>query len=355
MNAEFLAAQQQAGAIFASDTEAALHFGNPQREYKFVGDACALFDRSDLSQIEITGDDRVKFLHNFCTNDIKRLGPGEGCEAFATNVKGRVLAHLLVFAGENSLWVDMAGACSDALFGHLDRYIITEDVTLHSRSSEVCHLLVSGPTSGDQLAACGLDAGGLGLHSHRKAECGGIPVSVCRVDLLGPSGYLLKVAPDRLADLWSTLTGAGIPPAGRTAYDVLRIEAGLPAYGSDITDENLAQEVARTNRAISFTKGCYLGQEPIARLDAMGHVNRILRGIRLEQDGPAPPPGTAILAADEDRQIGQVTSSAQLDAETPSVALGYVRSGQMAPGTQVRIGEANRSADATIFWPDGLE
>ncbi len=140
-------------------------------------------------------------------------------------------------------------------------------------------------------------------------------------------------------------------PAGTAAFDALRTEAGFPLYGIDITDANLAQEVNRTAQAISFTKGCYLGQEPIARIDAMGHVNQQLRGIRLSA-GPVPAAGTEVLTTDGDpRKIGQITSAAMSYGTNLPVALGYLKRNYDSPGLEVGVASSAATIRGEVFWP----
>jgi hypothetical protein len=142
----------------------------------------------------------------------------------------------------------------------------------------------------------------------------------------------------------------GIVPAGAAVFEALRIEAGFPRYGVDITDDNIAQEAGRTRQAISFTKGCYLGQEPIARLDAMGHVNRELRGVRLA-DGPVPLPMSAVFDEGGGQQVGTITSAALSYADNKPVALAMLKTHATRPGTnvQVRLGESG-AQEGTVFW-----
>jgi len=348
MDAQLLNVQEGLGAVCSDDRSWALHFGDAEAETQAARSDCALFDLSQRTQIEITGNDRATFLHNFCTNDITALKPGAGCEAFVTNVKGRVLGHIFVFVGSESIWLESVAGVAAELMAHLDRYVITEDVVMADRSEEWGELFVAGPTSRAKLAECGIEVD-LSPYGHSTIDWQGEPMSVRRIDMTGDEGYLLSVQTKNLADLWSRLAKAGITSAGRTAFEVLRIEAGMPAYGIDISDENLAQEVSRTKQAVSFTKGCYLGQEPIARLDALGHVNRELRGLRFS----APvllEAGTDVLAADGNDVIGRVTSSAQLSVSAAPVALAYVKSGHATPGTAVSVKPGDEPISATVFW-----
>jgi folate-binding protein YgfZ len=319
----------------------AVHFGDAGAELWAARESAAVFDLSDRAQIAVTGRDRAKFLHNFCTADIKSLAPGQGLEAFVTNVKGRVLGHIFVFAEDDAFIVETVAASEAPLLAHLDRYIITEDVQLASRTADFAELYVSGPAAAAALDACGLGGDELETHHHREPRPG---VSVRRVDWFDGPGFLLSVPRGELADWWGRCVEDVATAAGSHAFHALRIAARFPLSGVDITDERIAQEVARTEQAINFRKGCYLGQEPIARIDAMGHVNRELRGLSLDT-GELPPPGSPIVGG-EGQEIGSVTSAAIRPDNGQAISLGYVRRPHGAPGStvQVRIGDELRPA-----------
>jgi folate-binding protein YgfZ len=189
----------------------------------------------------------------------------------------------------------------------------------------------------------------LQLFQHTSHERDDTRLAIRRVDLLGKPGYLLATNRTNLARLWKSLILEGVSPGGAAAFHACRIESGFPLYGLDLSDKNLAQEAARTERAISLTKGCYLGQEPIARLDALGHVNRELRALRLASE-PAPEPGD-VVASDEGREIGVVTSSATHPGEKRPIALGFLRSSHTKPDTAVRVRVGRADVPATVFWP----
>ena len=325
-----------------------VHFGDTRQEYDASQTAAVVFDLSDRTQIEVTGRDRQKFVHNFCTNDIKRLTPGESCEAFATDIRGRILAHILVFAGTDSLHIETTSGRAEPLIAHLDRYIISEDVQLHDRTLELGELFLSGPGSLDQLVAVNLLPDALDVGQHTLVQKEGQPLFVRRVDLFGQPGVLLATERRRLADIWKGLVATGIRPAGAATFHACRIKAGVPLYGADLRDDNLAPEAGRTRQAISFTKGCYLGQEPIARIDSVGHVNRELRGLRLETM-PVPQPGDAVFA-DDGQDIGAVTSSAIVPGEDQPIAHAILRSSHTATGTSVFVRVGDTDVRATVFW-----
>lgn len=287
-------------------------------------------DLRDRSQIEVTGADRATFLHGFCTNDIKSLRPGTGCEAFFTNIKGRVVGHAFVFATEHALWLDMVPGQAERLIAHLDRYLIREDVQLLDRTPERADLFVSGPAAAD-LLMIELDLPRCG---HLQRELAGHELHFRRVDLFGVPGFLVSVPRDHLETMIVRLSQVGCRNLGPDEFESRRIEAGYPVYGRDITDGELAQEVARNRECISFTKGCYLGQEPIARLDALGHTNRELRRIVFEA-GAQMVPGPL---RQGDQEVGILTSVAPLPgAGGTRTALGYLKTAFAKPGTGVLI------------------
>lgn len=353
-SAPFREIQQRSGGVFddPQHPSAAVRFGDPRPEYRAARQEAALFDLSGRVQIELTGRDRAKFLHNFCTNDIKSLSAGQGREAFVTNVQGKVLAHIFVYADRDSLWLDSGPETAERLLAHLSKYHISEDVEFHDRTAEIGGLYVAGPAAAERLARLGLAESESSPGRHFHSSVSGMPVHVRRLDLLGTPGFLLVISQSQLPALWQMLLDAGLPPAGTAAFEALRIEAGTPAYGLDVTDANLAQEVNRTAQAISFTKGCYLGQEPIARIDALGHVNQQLRGVRFSP-GPVPAPGAEISTIEpEPRIIGRITSSALSLADDCPVALAYLRRNSDAPGMHVQVRSSGTSLAGVVYWPN---
>lgn len=292
-----------------------------------------VYDLSDRTQIELTGADRAKFLHGFCTNDIKGLHPGQGCEAFLTNIKGRVLGHIFVFAGAQSLWIDTTSGQEGAIIPHLDRYLIREDVQLIDRSEERGELFVTGRHAAQLLMV----EDELGLYGCVSREAFGNPLDIRRVDLLNEPGFLLSIPRSAIEATRSSLLAVGCRAGSADEFETRRIEAGFPYYGRDITEENIAQEVARTKQAISFTKGCYLGQEPIARLDAMGHTNKELRRVVFEP-GASLVAGAPILAAETDDEAGVITSVAPIvNANGETSVIGYLKTRFGAAGSKVRV------------------
>lgn len=293
-----------------------------------------LFLDDTRSHIELTGNDRAKFLHNFCTNDILKLSPGQGCEAFICNVKGRVIGHITVFVDETSLWLEGVSGAAATLTAHLDRYLIREDVTITDRSAEVTELLLVGP-SASELITQFFGECRLGLDQSQRRSIEGVEVRIAHIDRLDHPTWLLIVPKSAADQVVRQFTAQGIPLGTVEQMESMRISAGFPHYGRDITDEHLAQEVGRTARCISFTKGCYLGQEPIARLDALGHTNRELR--RLASTASGLTSGMIVRDAENTQDIGVITSASSSPEGNGSIALGYLKSRWLTAGTNVSV------------------
>lgn len=307
--------------------------GDPRAEAIALTQAVGLVDLSARTRIELAGRDRASFLHNMCTNDIKRLAPGSGCEAMLTDARGHVLQCVFVLASEESLLLNASPGQAERLIAHLDRYIIREDVQLIDRTADCGELLVAGPRA---AALLGEALGGgvpTEMLASRAMEIGEASVVVARMPWSARGAWSLLGARAPLEQLWLRFNAAGAPPCGSEAFDALRIEAGVPIYGHDITDKTLPQELARDAQAISFTKGCYIGQETVARIDALGHVNRTLAGVRFS-GAEVPSPGDEL--SREGQAVGQVTSACFSPTLNAPLALAWLRRGSNTPGAQVQ-------------------
>lgn len=233
---------------------------------------------SALSRLIVTGKDRAKYLHNFCTNNIKELPSGKACEVFFCDVKARVIAHGYVLAFDDCHEIWMLGGDEAGLLKHLNRYIITEDVTMSSGTESTAAMAAIGEISANEL----LNAQDPECQLQHPLSCARLQIRDLNCSLLTPT--VLSVTWAGTPMLWlaapkdSSLTP--LPAEVCVAvveFEQLRIRERFPIINQDMTIENMAPEAERNSTAISYVKGCYLGQEPIARLDAMGHVNRALR------------------------------------------------------------------------------
>jgi folate-binding protein YgfZ len=284
------------------------------------------------SQIVISGKDRVRLLNGLTTNDIKRLQPGEGCESFLTNVQGKVIGHVNVFCSAETLVLDtVAGQAAD-LIRALDRYVIREDVRFTDQSNIWQEMLVSGAKAAAALETLFGSAPPSIEMQHADVSVQSHSVSIRSTSFAGPHSFQLSTSTAAITDLHQALISVGAISCSEEAIEIVRIESGTPLFGRDITADNLPQEVDRNARAISFTKGCYLGQETVARIDALGHVNRALRGLRFE--GSAVPPVGAEITKDG-KTIGKITSPCFSPRLAVPLALAYVRRGQDEVGNRM--------------------
>lgn len=299
--------------------------------YLALVQATGVVNLSDRTQIELTGNDRGAFLHNFCTNAIRNLQPGQGTEAFILDVKGHILGHVYVFVSPHSIVLDTVAGQAGRLIEHLDRYLIREDVTIRDRTSDWSDLLVAGAQAADLMESLALHVPEQPL-AHGVSALMGHTLFIRRVDLVGPDSFLIACQRENAPEVIYALVNAGAVAADQAEFEVARIEAGTPLYGVDITDKNLPQEVNRDRQTISFTKGCYLGQETVARIDALGHVNKLLVGVRFAA-GDVPPPGGELNV--DAAVVGTVTSSTFSPRLECPLALAYVRRGHTAHGTKL--------------------
>lgn len=273
------------------------------------------------TQIEVTGRDRAGFLNRLCTNQVDRLTDGQACETFLTNAKGHVLGHGFVLARPDALILRAAAGQAKFLMEHLEYYLIHDAVVLRDRSTEWSELLLAGPGSQGLLARFTSAALPAGRLAAVEARVGDDVVWILPIEESPQPVFLLSADAAAIDRCWSGLRQAGAEPCGGQALEAFRIEFGWPEFGRDIDPSNLPQEVGR-DWAISFRKGCYLGQETVARIDSRGHVNRLL--VRLRFDGAEiPSPGTPLLS--QGRPVGHVTSAAYSPQTQSAVALGYVR------------------------------
>jgi folate-binding protein YgfZ len=310
----------------------------------------ALFDVSDRGEVELTGADAPSFIHNLSTNDVLNLPLGGGCEAFFTTAKAKVVAYALIYhvriaGGKDALWLDVARGQAPRLIQHLEGFLISERVEMADRTADFAQFHLAGPRAKAVLeTALGESIPDLEPFQHMERTMGANAVChVRRYDPLGVPGYDVVCLRNRAAEVTEALTAAGAILAGPETYEVLRVEAGTPVYGADIDENRFVIEVGRT-AAICYTKGCYLGQEPIVMArDRAGHVNRAFRGLKLT--GPTDP-GSKLFAADG-KEVGIVTSMVVSPRLGP-IALGYVRRGHETPGTALKIGPDAGGVSAVV-------
>ncbi|MFM8287916.1 MAG: YgfZ/GcvT domain-containing protein [Planctomycetaceae bacterium] len=309
------------------------------------------FELAGRTQLVVTGRDRQKFLHNFCTNDIKGLGPNRGCEAFVTTIQGKLLAQVTAWNGPEELALLGPPGQGPRLLKHLMKYHMNEELELADVTDRRASLLLTGPGAERGCAELGLTSLPAESRTQQAGVFQGHPLWVRREEWLGRTTWELTIAVEGREALRKAVADGGVA-AGPELFEWLRIEAGCPWHGVDLDEGNLAQEASRTAQAIHFRKGCYLGQEPIARIDALGHVNQQIR--RLVVEGVDLPAAGAELRTEEEvpRAAGRVTSVARHPAGAGVKALALVRRGWEQPGTRLQVACGTGWRPARVEWTE---
>ncbi|MCC6493298.1 MAG: folate-binding protein YgfZ [Pirellulales bacterium] len=308
-----------------------------KQQYEQAVSEAAALRLEKWTTLKVAGEDRAGLLHNMCTNDIRGLTAGEGCEAFFTDVKGKIVAHAFVLVGAEAIEVVSVPEAAMRLLQHLDRYIVREDVRLEDMSTAVDWHLLTGKQAASALRRFGSDASGVARPwSHQRLSASGVDIQAVRCTLPWCGGFLLSSDAEQTPRFVKALRDSGAGALSAAAWHAIRIESGWPLYGVDFDASNLPQEVGRDSEAIHFRKGCYLGQETVARIDALGHVNKRLALVRLASEA-VPPSGAELLFGDQ--AAGRVTSNCWSPRHQSPLAWAMVRRGAHEPGCQLRWGE----------------
>jgi glycine cleavage system T protein len=323
-------------------------FGNSTAEYAAVRSAVGFIDLSHRGLLQLTGADRVSFLQGMVSNDVKALNPGEGQYATVLNQQGKVLADTRVLCSENSLYLDVWEILKDKIAEHLNRYLVADEVEIADRTDGYAIISLQGPHAELCLRTLVGQADLPGrLADHRMVNTDGAQVCVVRASSTGETGFDLIIPKSHLLNIAQQLTVAGKEFSGawvgEEAHNILRVEAGIPRYGVDFTEDNLLLEVG-LDHAVSFTKGCYLGQEVVERIRSRGHVNKKLVGLLLEGREPANR-GDPIFAG---KPVGTITSSVYSPALGQPVALGYVYKDYWSPDTRLSLDHNGVSIEAKV-------
>jgi folate-binding protein YgfZ len=306
-------------------------------DYRTLLEGCGLLDRSERGKLALTGSGAVEFLDGQVTNDVGALGPGEGCYAAFLTHKGKMLGDVRILAvgGHDGpspeLLLDTERTALQSLFDMIRRFKVGYDVELHKRTLERGLLSLIGPEAARVAHAEGL---GEEEHASRPVQIAGIDALAVRTDV-GVDLFCMAAEVERLS---AALQERGASPVGGEAAECLRIERGRPRYGLDLDDTVIPQEAGLNERAVSFTKGCYVGQETVARLYYRGKPNRHLRGLLLSE--PAEVGDELHLG---ERSVGHISSVA-ISPRVGAIAIALVRR-EAVPGARVRVGEEGSTAE----------
>ena len=318
--------------------------GDVRSEFHALMSASGVYDPGSRAKISLTGSDRVRWLNGMVTNNVRDLQPGRGVYAFLLNPQGHILGDLYAYNRGESLLVDTDQVQVERILAVFDKYIIMDDVEVANLSGTAA-IGIAGPKSGEALLAAGFEIPELAPLQFVEISWQQIRVTVVRGDNPGVESFELWVAPADTQRVREALVQEGAKPVGAAALERLRIAAGIPRYGVDIRERDLPQETEQ-ERALNFSKGCYVGQEIVERIRSRGQVRRKFTG--LEISGPLPAAGSKIQVDGKD--VGEITSatSVPMAGGDRRLGLGYIRREVATPGKQV---EAGGSAAAVANLP----
>lgn len=321
-------------------------------DYRAIREGAAVGAISPRAQLAVAGQDRASFLQGLLTNDIQALTPGRGCYAAWLSPQGRMLTDMHVLESGGMILLDVPAELAAATLERLDQFLFSEDVRLGSLADAMAGVWVHGPRAASVLERVLGGPGSLAntlsaweQYQHTQLEFDGEPVSLVRIDQLGVPGYCVYLDRARAAPLAAALQSAGAPLVGDEALTAARIEAGCPVFGVDMTETTIPLEAGIEQRAISFTKGCYVGQEIIIRVLHRGGGRVAKRLVVMTIEGARPASGAKLFSGD--REIGHVTSAAE-SPRLGAIALGYVHRDFATPGAVVQVEDATGSRVATV-------
>ena len=343
------------GALGATFTESCEdwqlvgHFTDPRQEHRTVRQGVGVIDLSHRGRLRLTGNDCAQYLHRIISNDVEGVAVGKGNYATILTNRGKIIADMKVYVFEDSIGIETNAETTSILYQELDKYLIADDVTIEELTEHTGAVGVHGPKSAELLQEVyGFDVGDLPEYHSVVHEIDGRRIVCVRANETGEVGYNLCTASESMEWLWDTFLTKGrafsAEPVGLTALNSLRIEAGIPRFGAELGDSVFPLE-AELEGAISFEKGCYIGQEIVARMKYRGHPNRLLRGFEITSDAP-PQSGDRLF--DEDKEIGWLTSAVVSPTLGKTIGMGYVRVAFTDEGSQVEVQTAGSRVDATV-------
>jgi folate-binding protein YgfZ len=319
----------------------------PLAEYRAARGSVALIDKNYRAYLRFSGTDRVRYLNAILTNNIKDLPAGHGVVSLFLNPQGRIQAEIETYAAAQSLWCVTFAMIREPLVAALDKYIIMDDVTLADETDLYGTVALEGPGAAELLKKiAAVDLAELADLSFREGTFAGISCGVTKRSPGGVAGAEILAAKEDLPKLWAALgeevTRAGGRPMGYTALSALRLEQGIPWFGYDFGEKQIPHEAGLEDSHISYSKGCYTGQEIVERVRSRGQVNRVR--VLLKFSGPEiPASGTALLV--DGKEIGHVTRAAYSPALEAPIGMGYLRRENGAGGSEVQLS----SGKATVI------
>jgi folate-binding protein YgfZ len=335
-------------------------YGDARAEYEAVhGDPGAgLIDLSARGRIEVGGTEAVQFLNGLITNDVKTLAAGTWMHAAFPNVQGRLLASVRVarLGEEISFLIDTEPVTHQKVLKLLERFTLAGDFRVKDVTAETAQISLQGARAGAVIASVfGNSAPAQNGQAQGASTVSAImwrethPLTILHATHTGEDGYDLICGRDAASDLWEALTKAGARPVGYDAFEVLRVEAGVPRYGVDVSETNVVLEAGQEEETVSYTKGCYIGQEIIARIHWRGHVAKRLAGLVLAGDERELDLAGAKVRTVDGKEIGRITSTVFSPHLGRRIALAILKYDYLQAGTEVSVvaGEAERAAQVS--------
>ncbi len=305
--------------------------------YRAIQENAAIGAVAPRLQIAVAGQDRAAYLQGLLTNDIQALAPGTGCYSTWLSPQGRMHTDLHVLESGGMILLDVPADTLAATIQRLEQFIFTEDVRVGSLAESLSGVWLHGPRAAVALEQVIEGARGLNdwpEYRHSQFEFGDSPVSVVRISQLGVPGFCVYGERAREQSLVAALSGAGAAIVSDDAITAARIEVGYPVFGIDMTDDTIPLEAGIESRAISFTKGCYVGQEVIIRVLHRGHGRVVRKLVSLRINGQRPQSGAKLYAGE--REAGVVTSAGE-SPRLGTIALGYAHRDFIAAGTELEV------------------
>jgi folate-binding protein YgfZ len=331
------------------------NYGDPHCEYKFARESVALIDKNYRCTLSFTGTDRVRYLNAMLTGNIRDLAPSHGNISLLLNPQGRILAEVEALALEDRFLVISHAMIRAKLVETFDKFIIMDDVTLEDLTEKFGTLALEGPKAAEIVQElCGADLNALEDFAHAEKTIGGIPSRIVRISSAGISGAEFLTTRENLAALWNLLLDAALKrgggPTGYEALNVVRLEDGVAWFGVDFDENQIPHQAALEATHISYTKGCYTGQEIVERVRSRGQIQRRRVMLRFSSDA-VPRAGEPLFAPSAENpmergaEIGFVTRAAKSPKFGAVIGMGYVRREQMDPGSKVKWS----GGDAEVF------
>ncbi|WP_455370970.1 CAF17-like 4Fe-4S cluster assembly/insertion protein YgfZ [Petrachloros mirabilis] len=326
-------------------------YGDVEAEHRAVRQSVGLADLSHRGKARVSGGDRVKWLQSVISNDILPLQPGQGIYSSFLTHKGKMLTYFRVYMQADAVMLEDVGEIGDATYSALRKFLLYgTNAKMENCAESWGLLLVSGPKAGVVVkAAFGTDVGDLQPINFVHATIGGQQAMVIRAEETGERDIEILIPADGLVSAWERLMEAGAPhgikPVGSQAREALRMEAGIPKAGPDLNEEIVPPEANLEGKAFSLSKGCYPGQEVVARMDTYGSVRRKLVGLVL-RDSTIPPHGAKLFSGD--REVGWVSSATRSPQLNGIIALGFPLRDFSAPDTELTVDVEGKRLPATV-------